>query len=620
MSEHKRSTSGGSQPISRHPLFPAIVALWFGALFGVGSIAIRPALIERAVLTLGIDSVMPMATPPLGATARVLIALVMTVLGAAIGALAALRLARQEPDMHIRRRNVAPVADDQPAAEEPAPSRARPLSGRRRALAVDPGRSTEVYAEPAPIPGQDIRILNVADFELDGFEDTADGSASPDGTQMAAPAKEHEEEPAAGHEPLPTPGAGTPGMSGQADTETPEPPLNNNLFETYSRGISVHSADEAWESPAAPTESPAPGFHSLGRLSEKSESRNIEAAPFVHPAALHSVTSGEDDRAPATEAAGTDDAGMDCAASHEPASISEGRKAAERIAAARLDELSPIELLERLALAMAQRRETMRRAPAAEPVPAPIEPQPAPTMELQPEPDAPETPKADVTASDSPATETPRLFAQPRFEAVPTEITEETASEAASDQDPETELPRIPAALHPVNFDDLLDDDEDVLPAYIPPRHIGLAPVEPTTHSEPEDETAHSSSAPLADEKEEPDEEESRVLEEGYSSLLDLSRPLAGREKPVQSFIRIEEAETESEIQPTVIFPGEDAHDARPFAGPKPSTPSTPATRASQTPASKERLFDAPGKTDPEETEQALRAALAALQRMSGAA
>ena len=68
--EHTRSRSGANQPISQHPLFPAIVALWFGALFGLGSLAIRPALVEHFVIATGIDTIIPMATPPQTSVAR----------------------------------------------------------------------------------------------------------------------------------------------------------------------------------------------------------------------------------------------------------------------------------------------------------------------------------------------------------------------------------------------------------------------------------------------------------------------------------------------------------------------------------------------------------------------
>jgi hypothetical protein len=93
LSEHQRRKPAGKQPISRHPLFPAIVALWFGALFGLGSLLVHPEIIERAVVAAHIDSVIPMAAPPLGTTTRILLALAMTGIGGLLGALLGRRLA-----------------------------------------------------------------------------------------------------------------------------------------------------------------------------------------------------------------------------------------------------------------------------------------------------------------------------------------------------------------------------------------------------------------------------------------------------------------------------------------------------------------------------------------------
>lgn len=90
-----------------HPLFPAIVAVWFGALFGLGVLAVRTALLEAAVLSLGIDSLIPAAAPPLGATARTLLAFGFALAGAAIGGTIGLSMARSRPDAVARRTEAA---------------------------------------------------------------------------------------------------------------------------------------------------------------------------------------------------------------------------------------------------------------------------------------------------------------------------------------------------------------------------------------------------------------------------------------------------------------------------------------------------------------------------------
>lgn len=60
-------------PISAHPLFGPLVALWFGTLFGLGSFVLPEGLFESVLGS------------PLGVGSRLLIALVAGAIGAALG-------------------------------------------------------------------------------------------------------------------------------------------------------------------------------------------------------------------------------------------------------------------------------------------------------------------------------------------------------------------------------------------------------------------------------------------------------------------------------------------------------------------------------------------------------
>lgn len=164
MAKSKRK-SAGSKPITSHPLFTAVVALWFGALFGLGSLAIRPALFESLVLKSGIDLIIPAAAPPLGVTARILIALAMAACGAVIGAILARRMTRSKSAPAARKRGVQTAAPE-PQARRPISAhdelgesldtpaeRESILISRRRPLAVEHEERPFQPSELAPLPG-----------------------------------------------------------------------------------------------------------------------------------------------------------------------------------------------------------------------------------------------------------------------------------------------------------------------------------------------------------------------------------------------------------------------------------------------------------------------------------
>ncbi len=108
-----------SQPITAHRLFPALVALWFAALLGLGSFVVPASLIERASSAVGLAALVPAAAPPLGLTARMLIAGTMTLVGVVVGLGLAARL-RPRPVEVVRRRGAVPRSFDVVEDAEPA--------------------------------------------------------------------------------------------------------------------------------------------------------------------------------------------------------------------------------------------------------------------------------------------------------------------------------------------------------------------------------------------------------------------------------------------------------------------------------------------------------------------
>jgi hypothetical protein len=186
LAEQDRRNAGGKQPISRHPLFPVTVALWCGALFGLGSLA---------------------ATAALGTTARVLIAVVMAGVGAVAGAKLARRIAdpqRSAGDASHEAHHVAASADK---ADE------HPGGGRRRTLV--PGKQQVKPDNPRLAPSDAApRILDVADVDFEGFASDSKPAAEelsapevdagrPDNRHFEATAAEPKVEPQADSAPAP---------------------------------------------------------------------------------------------------------------------------------------------------------------------------------------------------------------------------------------------------------------------------------------------------------------------------------------------------------------------------------------------------------------------------------
>ncbi len=126
MARKKQKAAKGGAPISTHPAFPAIVALWFAALFGIGSMVLPDALVENAIATIGLHKILPAAAPPLGFTARAMIALVVAGIGLVAGLFLARKVAQSQAAPKERSRDLQlKEADRHPDAPAKRPISAR---------------------------------------------------------------------------------------------------------------------------------------------------------------------------------------------------------------------------------------------------------------------------------------------------------------------------------------------------------------------------------------------------------------------------------------------------------------------------------------------------------------
>lgn len=633
MANNKRKT-GKAKPITSHQLFPAVVALWFGALFGLGSLAIRPSLIEQAVIASKIDLVIPAAAPPLGVTARILIALILSALGAAIGAALARRIAR--PKLEVRQRKRGATNLDAQAEESPfnasvidppvrQPISAREelgtdsfdsaeqqvaLGGRRRALAIDHDAGDFVPYDTAPLPGGQLQILDVGgdEFGAAAAQSLAEpldlGEFSPPQPFVAEPAPTLTQAVPAqldwsqarpilpedvGLEPVAPPPFAAPVEAAPAARQVFQPmQVEPGDCENEDAALAASEADAAPASFAAPNSAavnePRQIFGmpvedgAVPREAVKAAGYQVSVFDAPEPSPLFDRSSSAKIETTAPAAAP--------AAPTEPLPSPAG--------------LDMTDLAARLAESMQRRRaarsaaQQVAPAPVEEPVEAPSLPaacepevaqdEPAPlaaalveTLQEQREP----TPAPSFTRFDPFANLPPIIIPEDKPEpaepAAPFAEAGAAVAEALPIAPPPAPL-AMPAALRPLPIDDAELDDEP-LDSLLPPRRFASPALqsEPVTPAPVEHALAEPASAPMPSgmeltgaEIEEP-VEEAVVPEENYGSLLEL-----GRLTPSNPFVRIEEPEADYQaVEPVVIFPGQASRPA-----PIPAQFAAPAAQA----------------------------------------
>lgn len=484
MAEHLRKNSVGRRPISRHPLFPATVTLWFGALFGLSGLAIRPGLLEQAVLVMNIQALIPAAAPPLGMTARILVALALAAIGALAGAVLAWRLRPGQNNASPRKRTAASAAwfdDDglsplERAVSQGTAAEGNPLeeTGGER-FSVNNAMPARLRAAPFAEPSE--QIMSVAELGFESFD-------APQADEERGTSRDEQ------NADMPEDEAGKPGSA---------------LFQRFVDTPPKVGSDADQDCASAHAEE---GTAAIGPTVEQDGAEEAESV----------IVQGAQ------------------------AGNAETRTAAERIATADLSELSHVELLERLAMTMERRRQAEKVAPA--------DPEPARVSQVTAFP----TDEASAGRTDTD-------FALPSDSRVAT----------------------IPAGLRPIDID---DRNDEALPGFVPPRRIGMprntsgpqGEGSDMTESEPFQVRAGIDDVHGQTGSEAVQDDDERALNEGYSSLLDLSRPL--------------------------------------HAGPGDTVSGLPVQ--SDMPEGESKAGGSADRTDPDDAEKALRSALATLQRMSG--
>lgn len=613
-----------------------MVALWFGALFGLGSLAVRASLLESLVLSMSLDVLLPAAAPPLGMKSRLILALLLAAIGVAVGAILARRIARPKPVETTRRRSVGTRAAARQAREDAA-AEADQAPTRRRPLTIEEDAPSGFDYDAAPLPGSTPAILDVTQIDFTPLPpetpigDVVAGEAEPllldahaaeltDDRQafrvdMSAPYEAGFVQVA---EPQPAPLNFDPPAESETfiEAEAVDAPLD--LLAEHEIVVAEASTDQAEALQGADTIDGLRQFDCAAAPAPAPLGFEPEAEPETHFA-----ESADEDRFEPEFAPQPLPVLPSVLLAQPPVFLEQSAgetKSGSRIETAELAELSPVELIERLALAMRQRQ---HRGP----MPAALANAVSSLVELTPADVAvPQDAAAETVPCAEPSPHFAPFAATAEVQSFDVEVPEALPAAIA----PEPVKLALPAALRPIDFGDYAEHDDNA-DLGLPPRSFA-APLSAAL-AEPEPHNVFDLDAKLTEES------EAEVLEEGYSSLLELGRSAA----PRQNFVRIEEAEDDSaQIEPVVIFPGHGARPGMRFAAPDAAYQASQAALAAASPidvhaatgAPQLRRFDAPATTaspvspaqtgglrqDPEEAQRALRSALATLQRMSGAA
>ena len=229
-------------------------------------------------------------------------------------------------------------------------------------------------------------------------------------------------------------------------------------------------------------------------------------------------------------------------AAPEPVPVAFAGAPAPRIASADLSELSPVELVERMALSLQRRRR---------PLPAPAAPVQTSSSSFgsRRRPGRGGDGRAGRSGRIARATDFAGGDASDRFQRIRRKGT--------------TAPVLVPPRSIPMPFQAQAPEEHPAAEANKPAEPEAAAPL----FAAPFEPLATIDTAPEEDMAELEGGEQAR-LEDGYSSLLDLGRPVAQR----QHFVRIEEPEAEiGAVEPVVIFPGRAARTETRFGAPAPA-------------------------------------------------
>lgn len=620
----------GKPPITANPAFPWIVALWFAALLGIGSLIVPATLMERASTASGIAALLPMAAPPLGFTAKALVALIGTLLGGAVGFALARKITAPKVAKAAARKPLDPMEDigdpgiDADAHDDlPAP----PAVGRRRSLAIKEEEGPSDFLNVAPLPG----VSDLAEegphlsFEADQeFAEEAEPEVEAD---LAEPRQEFRPEV----EPM------------ELETEALE--LEESETLTDDQAVAVHGAqddaqperqefvpvDQAQASVIAvgysePVIAPATAkkplsFSPPSMANEKQGENEKHGEPAFAP---EPTFAPEDETGPESEDTVSDKQIFQAPDAPDAPDAAEAQFPAVPPAQDEVTVAAPtseeqdgeglVQLVQRLGSTLEKHREWSAEQLCRDAAMTPVVETPEAIADEEPVASEKPVPEEfDPAAAEDAAQAMANFFNAPASAEAPVVDTAEPAAPAEMEP-PRQRYESLRGVMANVHIDDDEDEEEDEIADLTASFTL---PIGNATTSEPTPRPAFDQPPPSVVEETETDEpasegEEDEAPETDEAADLPEFASLNPFKRNAEEFVRIEEPEPEeADAEPAVLFPNQEVRKA-------PATPS-PAARSFDPPAGEARSMQQQSerpRPSNDDNDRALREALMNLQRM----
>ena len=648
MAAQKRARPAAQAPVSAHPLFPVIVALWFAALLGIGTMVLPQALFDQVGVATGLGAI--------GFTFRLGLGLAAGLVGALIGILLARKVASgQGPAQPRKPTKVADHADsnarkpisameelgseglDEPIEDSDdgfrSPVGGEPLAGRRRPLTVTDESAPSERLTHVPLPGSEdvLDLIGAEDFPRDYSDDDALELGHFDQEEHdIVPDYPHPPEPARPGSPL----FGSDPFTEADPVEVPPPSLApapsamEGVFRAPQPAVDVPAPFQqgAPFTPPSPAPATAQQFGAPAATEQAAHPLFVpqpQVAPV--PAAMATPYAASTQPAPSpagfgtpafsmpepVEAAPTEAASFAFA---EATTVAEVPPPQQMFAQPELARANPADELAGLAtVALVERfARALRMAGGTAPVSVPAAAVQAPAFAM-PQPAAP-APAPFASEPETPFPAAPAApfgaSAMPAVAMAPAHPDPAPAAHAAPFGGPS-----LPAALAPMSFDEPEEGDDHLDSFSLPigdmakPFASPDAPAVPQTFAQP---FAVPQPGAEADSDGEPENEDN------FGSLLAMKSPFGAP----REFVRIEDDDDDDGmVEPVVVFPG-----TAPQGGAMPASDGPSRDPAQSAPFTRPQFAPQPAAqpaaqpVDRHATEAALRDALARLQQMSGAA